>query len=123
MKLKEAIMAAREHKCKLQCKSLGMYEQSGKDLLHWLIGDIYGGQFQLESYLKATDWELDFTGFTYHLRAVLGCSPKTLSFKTYAAREKYLDKFIAEHGSEDDGADNFIDMRFEGKITFDSLRK
>ena len=85
MKLKEAILQARKHKCRLQCKSLSMYEQSAKNLLNWLVEDHYP-LTMLSDYLMATDWELDFTGFTYHLRVVEGCSPKTLSFKTYRNR-------------------------------------
>ena len=123
MKLKEAIIEARKHKCKLQCKSLNMYEQSAKDLLHWLVVDVYSGNFQLARYLSAIDWELDFTDLKYHLRVILGCTPATVSFKSYATREKYIAKFVKKYGSEDDGADNFIDMKFEGTVTFDSLRK
>lgn len=123
MKFKEAVRMAVKLKCRLKSKSLQMYIQKASDLLYWITEKEGDESTELSRYLSTTDWEMDFTGFKYHLRVVENCSPKTMSFRTNKERDKYLNNFKVKYGSLDDGDDNYIDLEFDGVINFDNLGK
>ncbi len=120
MKLKQAISQAKKYKSKLRCNSLAMRDQTAKSLIFWLFSDtdlVQGETAQVVTkYLAADDWELE-TKPWYHLRLVLNCQSKLMSFKSNELRQEYISKFIKKHGSRDDGNDNWIDMEFEGTIS------
>lgn len=52
----------------------------------------------------------------YYIRYVEGCSPRTKSFKTREALEKFIAKFIKRHGAIDDRSDNWVDFIFKGEM-------
>lgn len=120
MKLKQAISQAKKYKSKLRCNSLACREQTAKSLIYWLFSDddsYHGSTMELVAkYLEADDWELE-TKPWYHLRLVLNCQSKLMSFTSNELRQEYITKFIKKHGSSDDGNDNWIDMEFEGTIS------
>ena len=62
MTLKVAIQMAKQKKRMLKNDELGMYCQTSKSLIYWLISDQKtnsGSIFVLEQMLKSTDWELE----------------------------------------------------------------
>jgi hypothetical protein len=62
MTLKKAIQKAKQKKRMLKNNELGMYCQTSKSLIYWLITDQKtndGSCFFLKQMLKSTDWELE----------------------------------------------------------------
>jgi hypothetical protein len=112
MTLKQAILQARKQKCHIKCESLGMYEQSAKDLIHWLFVEQHN---KAEEYLKATDWDLEVSRKTFHVRYVKNCEANLKSFETNELRAIFLNKFKEDHDA------NYIDLVFDGVIKKDLL--
>ncbi len=66
MKIREAILQAREKKRRIYSRSLGMYSQDAKSLIHWIFVAMETKEQQslkkVEKYLAATDWKLEKKG-------------------------------------------------------------
>lgn len=111
MKLKQAILLAKKHKCRIRSHSLAMHEQSAKSLAYWLFVD---ESATAESLVEATDWELEGQA-TYHVRYIKNCEAKLRSFISDEARTIFLDNFKENHD------DDYIDLVFDGIIKQDLL--
>lgn len=64
MKISEAIKEARRRKSKISSESLGMFSQSAKNLVYWLMDEDgerndVARMILLKHILSATDWQLD----------------------------------------------------------------
>lgn len=98
-----------------------MYEQSAKNLIHWIIvdrsNDRLSASERLNKYLAADDWELDVDS-TYNLRVVINNEASLKVFYTEKERQKYIDLFKLTYGSIDDGDANWIDMEFDGSVGY-----
>lgn len=62
MKIKEAILKARKKNKRISSQQAGYYQQSAKNLIHWLFTNAENDEKSLQEFrnlLNATDWELD----------------------------------------------------------------
>jgi len=119
MTLREAIALAKEHKCKIKNIELRLYEQDAKSLIYWLIEDSGPSSSLFYSYTTSRGWELEMEEKQYHVHFVEDSISHTKSFNLRSERKKFITEFVKSYGSKDDEDSNWIELEFEGPITYD----